>query len=138
MLVIDGTDMVFGRVASQIAKRLLGGEEIRLVNAEKLVILGNPKQISERYLVKRGLKYKGKPEHSPKWPKLPHLLIKRMMRGMLPKKSSRGRDALRRLMVYAGNPKKLEQNLKLEKASFDGISKHITIHDLCRKMGYSG
>ena len=57
---------------------------------------------------------------------------------MLPKKSPRGRDALRRLMVYAGNPKKLEQNLKLEKASFDGLSKHITIHDLCRKMGYSG
>lgn len=138
MLVVDGTNMVFGRAASQIAKRLLLGEEVHLVNAEKLVILGNPDQISERYLVKRGLKNKGNPERSPKWPRLPHFLVKRMIRGMLPRKSSRGKDALRRLMAYTGNPKKLEQNLKLEKASFDGISKHMTIHDLCRKMGYSG
>ena len=138
MLVVDGTNMVFGRAASQIAKRLLAGEEVALVNAEKLVVVGNPVQISERYIVKRGLKNKAKPEHSPKWPRLPHLLVKRMLRGMLPRKSSRGKDALRRLKVYTGNPKKLEQNLKLEKASFDGVSKHITINDLCRKMGYSG
>lgn len=138
MLVVDGTNMIFGRMASQVAKRLLAGEEVHIVNAEKLVIVGNPDQISERYLIKRGLKHKGNPERSPKWPRVPHMLVKRMIRGMLPKKNSRGKDALGRLRVYTGNPKKLEQNLKLEKASFDGISKHTTIHGLCRTMGYSG
>ncbi len=138
MLVVDGTNMIFGRMASQVAKRLLAGEEVHIVNAEKLVILGNHKQISERYLVKRGLKHKGNPERSPKWPRVPHMLVKRMIRGMLPKKNSRGRDALKRLRVYTGNPKKLEQNLKVEKAAFDGISKHTTIQGLCRSMGYVG
>ena len=138
MLVIDGTNMVFGRLASQLAKKLILGEEVHLINAEKLVIMGNPAQISGRYLVKRGLKNKGTPEHSPVWSRVPHLLVKRMIRGMLPRKTMRGKDALHRLRVYTGNPKSLQENLKLENATFDGISKHITIYALCKSIGYAG
>jgi ribosomal protein L13 len=66
------------------------------------------------------------------------MLVKRMMRGMLPRESSRGKAALGRLRVYTGNPKKLEQNFKVEKADFDGVSKHLTINELCRSIGYEG
>jgi large subunit ribosomal protein L13 len=138
MAIVDGTNLVFGRASSQIAKKLLLGEEVHLVNSERMVLVGNPKQISERYKTKRRLKHKGNPEKSPKWSKVPHLLIKRMIRGMLPHKSARGRDALKRLRVYTGNPKKMEQDLKLEKASYDGVSKHMTVHELCKSIGYSG
>lgn len=138
MQIIDATNMVFGRTASQIAKRLINGEEVHVINAEKFVLVGNPDQIIERYLVKRGLKNKADPEKSPKWPKVPHMLVKRMVRGMLPRESSRGKAALGRLRTYTGNPKNMEQNLKIEKAAFDGLSKHITIHDLCRRLGYTG
>lgn len=138
MIVIDGTNMVFGRMASQLAKKLLTGEEIHLINAEKLVLIGNSDQIAERYMQKRRLKHKGKPENSPKWSKVPHLLVKRMVRGMLPHRTLRGKQAMTRLRVYTGNPKNLEQNLKLEKAAFDGVSKHISVYDLCKKIGYSG
>ncbi|MBN1170441.1 50S ribosomal protein L13 [Candidatus Micrarchaeota archaeon] len=138
MPTFDATNIKFGRAASQIAKKLISGEEINIVNAEKFVIVGNPKQIIERYITKRGLKHKGCPEKSPKWSKVPHILVKRMVRGMLPIKSSRGRDALKRLKVYTGNPKNAAVDLRLEKAEFDGVSKHITIHELCRMMGYSG
>jgi len=138
MLVIDGTNMIFGRMASQIAKKLINGEEVHIINAEKLVIVGNPTQIFDRYRIKRTLQHKGTPENSPKWPKLPHLLVKRMIRGMLPKRTSRKKDALTKLRVYSGNPKNLEQNTTLEGVSFDGISKHINIYDLCIKIGYSG
>lgn len=138
MAIVDGTNLVFGRASSQIAKKLLLGEEVHLVNAEKMVLVGNPRQISDRYKVKRGLKHKGSPEKSPKWPKVPHLLVKRMIRGMLPHKSARGKGALKRLRVYTGNPKKMEQDLKLENASYDGVSKHMTVHELCKSIGYSG
>ena len=138
MQTFDATNVRFGRAASQLAKKLINGEEIHIINAEKLVLVGNPKQIVERYLTKRGLKHKGSPEKSPKWSKVPHILVKRMVRGMLPIKSSRGRDALKRLKVYTGNPNNANGDLRLEKAEFDGISKHITIHDLCKMMGYSG
>ncbi|MEW6721729.1 MAG: 50S ribosomal protein L13 [Candidatus Micrarchaeota archaeon] len=138
MHVVDGTDKIFGRLASQIAKRLMLGEEVHLINAEKLVIVGDPKVVSGRYLTKRGIRHKGTPERSPVWPKIPHMLVKRMIRGMLPRESARGRDALKRLRVYTGNPKKLDSTLKPEKAEFDGISKHITIQELCRSIGHSG
>ena len=138
MQTFDATDIIFGRAASQIAKKLINGEEINIVNSEKFIIVGNPKQIIQRYLTKRGLKNKSTPEYSPKWSKIPHILVKRMVRGMLPMKSQRGRDALKRLMVYTGNPINANVDLKVEKADFDGVSKHTTIHELCRMMGYSG
>ena len=138
MIVVDGTDMIMGRMASQISKKLIEGEEVHLVNAENIVLVGNPKQIVERYKQKRRLINKANPEHSPMWSKVPYLLVKRMIRGMLPRKKMKGRDALRKLRVYNGNPKNLEVNFKPEKASFDGISKHITVVELCKNLGYSG
>jgi large subunit ribosomal protein L13 len=138
LMIVDGTDMVFGRLASQIAKKLISGEEVHLINAERIVIVGNPAQISKRYLTKRGIRHKGTPERSPVWPKVPHMFVKRMIRGMLPKESSRGRAALKRLRVYTGNPKKLDGASKVENAQYDGISKHMTIREICRSIGNSG
>ena len=138
LMIVDGTNMIFGRLASQIAKKLLLGEEVHLINAEKIVIVGDPAQISQRYLTKRGLRHKGTPERSPVWPKVPHMLVKRMIRGMLPRETSRGKDALGRLRVYTGNPKNLSGPAKVEAAEYDGVSKHITIHQLCRSIGNSG
>ena len=138
MQIIDATNTRFGRAASQIAKKLIQGEEIHIINAENFVLVGDPKVIVERYITKRGLKNKANPEKSPKWSKVPHMLVKRMVRGMLPIKAARGRAALARLRVFTGNPNNASANLKLEKAEFDGVSKHITINDLCRMMGYSG
>jgi large subunit ribosomal protein L13 len=138
MQVIDGTNMIFGRLASRIAKKLITGEEIHLINAEKLVIMGNPREISQRYLTKRGLRHKGTPERSPVWPKIPHMLVKRMIRGMLPHENSRGKAALRRLRVYTGNPKKLEGSMRVDGAEYDGVSRHITINEICRSIGHSG
>ncbi|MGV8085632.1 MAG: 50S ribosomal protein L13 [Candidatus Bilamarchaeum sp.] len=138
MIVIDGTNMVFGRMASQIAKKVITGEEVHLINAEKIVIKGNPAQIGGRYLVKRGLRHKGTPERSPVWSKVPHMLVKRMIRGMLPMKSSRGKVALGKLMVYTGNPKNLNTTVSLENAAYDGVTRHITIQQLCKTIGYLG
>jgi large subunit ribosomal protein L13 len=137
-MIVDGNNMIFGRFASQVAKKLLSGEEVHVINAEKIVIVGNPKQISGRYLVKRGIKHKGTPERSPVWPRIPHMLVKRMIRGMLPRETSRGKAALKKLRVYTGNPKNLAASGKMENAEYDGVSKHITIQDLCRSIGYSG
>lgn len=137
MIIIDGADLIFGRVATQIAKKLLLGEEVHVVNSEKMVLSGNPDVIIQRYLTKRSLKNKATPEFSPRWSKVPHLLVKRMIRGMLPWKTSRGRGAYKRLRVYSGNPKELKAS-KIEGAKFNGISKHITVLQLCRRLGYSG
>ena len=138
MKTIDGKGLIFGRVASRIAKAVIEGEEVNLINAEEMVISGNPKEIVAKFHTRRLLQNKGTPEHSPRWSKVPHLLVKRMIRGMLPHKEARGRAAFRRLMVYSGNPKKLEAGERLEGAELKRGSRFIRVIDLCRMIGYSG
>ncbi len=135
-MIVDGTNLILGRAASQIAKKLLQGEQVHLVNAESMIIHGNPKQIIEKYTQRRRIQHKGTPEKSPSWPKLPNLLVRRIIRGMLPWKRSRGKDAYKKLIVYIGNPKKLDAK-KLDNAEFKSASKHIKILDLCRNLGYA-
>ncbi|MBI5159465.1 50S ribosomal protein L13 [Candidatus Micrarchaeota archaeon] len=138
MVVIDGKDLVLGRVASKVAKTLLNGEDVALVNAEKLVISGSPKATTEKYLTRRRLKDKANPEHSPHWPRRPDLLVRRIIRGMLPFKKARGREAFKKLRVYAGVPKELEA---AEKLSFVEMNKgklnveFTDVQKLCERLG---
>jgi len=138
MAVVDGKGMIFGRMASRIAKAVLEGQEVQLINAEQIVISGDPKVITGKFLLRRRAKHKGTPEHSPKWPKVPHMLVKRMIRGMLPWKAARGRAAYKRLMVYTGNPKGLSPGADFGAAVPKKGARYIRILDLCRMIGYSG
>ncbi|MEM4040017.1 MAG: 50S ribosomal protein L13, partial [Thermoplasmata archaeon] len=101
MKIIDATDHVLGRLSSTIAKMLLQGEEIIVINAEKSVVTGKKEFIFKNYLEKwqRGSVRKG-----PHYPRMPDRIFRRTVRGMLPFKSSHGREAYRRLKVYIGVP----------------------------------
>lgn len=137
MLIIDGTDYVFGRLATQIAKKALSGEEVHIINAEKLIIKGDKNAIAEKFKERRRQVNKANPEHAAKWPRVPHLLVKRMIRGMLPWKTKRGKEAYKRIIVYSGNPKGLTASAPIDAEKYDGIAKHITIADLCSRLGYA-
>jgi large subunit ribosomal protein L13 len=138
MVVIDGTDAVFGRLATQVAKALLNGEEIQLINCENMLISGDPKVLIQKFLARRRIQNKGTPEYSPKWPKVPHLLVKRMIRGMLPHKTARGREAIKRLMVYTGNPKNLKADDKFARSKLNKGIRSMKIVNLCKMIGYEG
>ncbi len=137
MLVIDGTDYIFGRLATQIAKKALNGDEIHIINAEKMVIKGDKKAIVRKFADRRRQVNKANPEHAAKWPRVPHMLVKRMIRGMLPWKTKRGKEAHKRIIAYTGNPKNLTASASIEAEKYDGIAKHITIEELCRDLGYT-
>lgn len=136
MVAIDGNNHVLGRLSSHIAKRLLNGEEIYLANCESIIIVGNPASILNNYRARRKLQNKGTPEYSPKWPKVPSLLVKRIIRGMVPWDRTRGKDAMRRLTVVVGNPKNMELS-KVDSAKFNTDSKFMTVGSLCKELGYS-
>ena len=138
MVIVDGKNLIFGRAASRIAKKVLQGEEVHLVNAELMVISGDPVATADKLRIRKRAKHKGTPEYSPKWPKVPHMLVKRMIRGMLPWRSARGRAAYKKLMVYTGNPKKLVPGERIESTELKKGAKFMTILDLCRRIGYSG
>jgi len=137
--VIDGTDAVIGRLGAQVAKALLAGEKIAVVNAEKMVISGDPVVTTEKYYRRRLQKEKANPEHSPHWPRRPDLMAKRILRGMLPYKMPRGRRAFGNLKVYIGVPPELSANVQKpgSKTRDELHSRFITIAELCGRLGYN-
>ncbi len=105
MAVINAENCIAGRLASCVAKRLLKGEEIVVVNAEKAIVSGNPKAV-ERFF---GEKIKrGDPYHGPFYPRRAEKILRRIIRGMLPFHKTKGREAYRRLKVYRSVPEELK------------------------------
>jgi large subunit ribosomal protein L13 len=82
---------------------------------------------------------RGKPEFGPYFPKRPDRILKRTVRGMLPYKRARGRDAMSRLKVYVGIPMELsnKEAVKIEEASMDRLSsnKYLRLGDVSKKLG---
>ena len=79
--VIDGEGLILGRLSSMVAKRLLNGEFIELVNAEKIVVSGAKKMIIEREKEFLGV---GGHEKGPVHYRQPHRIVRKTIRGMLP------------------------------------------------------
>lgn len=108
-IVIDASGQVMGRLASIVAKLLLLGWRVHVVNAEKMVLSGDPTMVVQAY--KRtvlGVRSHHSHKWRPKRPRSPQRLFKYAVKGMLPKGNNRGREALSRLRVYVGVPRELE------------------------------
>lgn len=107
-IIIDAEGHVAGRLATYIAKLLIEKPRLRVivVNIDKAVITGDRKMVIEWY--KRKISELGthyNPEKvGPKVPRRPDRVFKRIVRGMLPKKTKTGKDALKRLRVYMSMP----------------------------------
>ncbi|MCD6367908.1 MAG: 50S ribosomal protein L13 [Candidatus Aenigmarchaeota archaeon] len=130
MKIIDASDQILGRLCSKIAKELLNGEEITVINAERSIVTGNPKSILERFKEKRD---RGDPHHGPYYPRKPDKIFRRCVRDMLPYKKPRGREALKRLKVYTGNPKNLE-GIKIAKSKREIESKYLTLGEISERI----
>src|SRR5688572_31603398 len=105
VVVVDATGLVVGRMATFVAKRAILGDEVHIVNAEKAIIVGSSKKaIQEHYLGKREV---GTSRKGPFFPREPHLLVKRSVRGMINYQSSAGRAAYKRIKAHIGVPKEL-------------------------------
>jgi large subunit ribosomal protein L13 len=123
MVVVDATDQILGRMASIVAKRLLEGESIIVVNTEKAVISGDPKRVIEKYKRRFDLSRAVNPRKGPFYPRSPDRIVSRAVRGMLPWSKPRGKEAFRHLRVHRGVPESLsgEEMLSFEEASVDRI-----------------
>jgi large subunit ribosomal protein L13 len=103
MKIIDGTKTAMGRLASFAAKELLKGEEIVVVNCEKVIVSGSEKNIQKTFLEKRGRHGSG--QKGPIYDRTPSKIVKRTIRGMLPNyREGRGRVAFKKLRCYGKVP----------------------------------
>src|SRR3989475_565244 len=102
MPTIDATGHVVGRLASVLAKRLLNGEEIVVVNAEKAIVTGKRSVVFQEYRTRhqRGSTASRMRGIGPAYPRRPDLILRRTISRMMPYQQPRGRDALKRLRGY--------------------------------------
>ncbi|MFB6107076.1 MAG: 50S ribosomal protein L13 [Halobacteriaceae archaeon] len=116
-LVVDARDCILGRVASNVAQRALDGERVAVVNAEDAVITGREEATMETFRKRVDLGS----DRGPAYPKRPDGILKRSIRGMVPYKTTRGREAFSRVRVYVGNPYDGDGEV-LEGTSLDRLS----------------
>ncbi|MEM5829711.1 MAG: 50S ribosomal protein L13 [Candidatus Aenigmatarchaeota archaeon] len=105
MIIYDAENQILGRICSKIAKDLLNGEKVFVVNCEKAVVSGNPKHIQKRYLEKI---WRGDVKHGPFFPRTPDGIFRRTVRGMLPWHKAKGRKAYKNLKVFIGLPEEFK------------------------------
>ena len=132
-MIINAEDCIAGRLASIVAKELLKGKVIHIVNAEKAIISGDSKHNIKRFKEKVD---RGDPYHGPFYPRIPDQMLKRFVRGMLPKKP-RGRAALKNLKVFLAVPQELEGKdfSRPEEARNKLTGKYMELGELAVKVG---
>lgn len=103
--ILDASGLIMGRIGSTISKRLLQGEKVIIVNAEKAVISGRRvSHVAEARLFLEA----GHLGHGPYHPRRPDQIIRRVIRGMLPWRKPKGKQAYKRLRVFMGVPDELK------------------------------
>jgi len=134
MVIIDAENLILGRLASETAKLILKGAEVTIVNAEKAIVSGSKDNIMEEYRQKKNV---GDQRKGPYYPRMPDMIIKRTIRGMVPYKKPSGKEALKRLKVFIGVPRELEgQELStIPKASAAGKVKYMELGEVSRQLG---
>jgi large subunit ribosomal protein L13 len=136
MKIYDASNQVLGRIATGVAKDLLKGESVSVVNCEKAIITGRHGVTERHYLERR---WRGDPHHGPFFPRTPNGIVRRTIRGMLPFYKSKGQAAFKRLKVYIGIPDELmnKEYIRFEDADVNKLRcKFVTVKDLSVALGF--
>ncbi len=140
MIVVDATDHIAGRLASNVAKLLLQGNRVSMVNCERIMISGSRASIVGEYRKFLEIASILHPKHGPFHPRRPDTIMTRMVRGMLPRKKPSGITAHKRLRAYIGTPSPLKSHKKIqfEKAKVRGAhSRYTSMADLGTTVGWT-
>ena len=144
VLYVDATDQILGRMASEVAKRLLEGYRVYIFNAEKAVVSGDPLMVIRSYRIWYQIKVHVNPyKWGPHRPKSPITIVKKAVLGMLPRSKQRGREAARRLRVYIGVPEEFKAKEKeMVRFAFADASrlghKFIRVGEIALRLGWKG
>jgi large subunit ribosomal protein L13 len=120
-----------------IAKKLLTGEEVVVVNAEKAVLSGRKKS---KVLEAHVFLEVGKPVTGPFHYRRPDRILRRTVRGMLPFKQPKGKQAYKRLKVFLGQPDELkdQKTVTLKDAQAKKLTcSYFTLGEFAKEIGWN-
>ena len=139
-IVVDATGHIAGRLASNVAKLLLKGNRVSIVNCENIMISGNRSNIIKEYRDFLEISSILHPKHGPFHPRRPDTIITRMIRGMLPRDKPSGIAAHKKLRAYIGVPKEVKpfEKIQFEKAKITRSSaNYTTMGSLGKVIGWT-
>jgi large subunit ribosomal protein L13 len=137
--VINADGQILGRLASMVAKRLLCGEKIAIVNAERIAISGKGSTASREYKKTLRIRTLINPAKGPFHPRRPDGIVRRTIRGMLPWDRARGKEAFRHLAVFIGVPQEFKNSKfeSLPEARIERLSgRFVRLEEVSREMGW--
>lgn len=129
-VIFDGAGAVLGRLGTIVAKELLKGNEVIVINSESVIVSGKKDlivdNIKRKQRMGRGGSMKG-----PKYPKSVDRLLKRMIRGMLPWDRAKGREAYKRLKCFVSDGGLKEDELKtIKKLNWKKPYRYSTMREI--------
>ena len=139
--MVDAAGQIAGRLSSSVAKVLLNGSRVVIVNAEKTLVSGNRRSILGEMNQRLEIASITHPKHGPFHPREPSTILSRMIRGMVPRRQPKGRFALKRLRVYEGVPLQYSR-LKLKTFEEAKTTKargfYTPMGDIASEIGWKG
>ena len=131
-IIIDGENTTRGRLASYAAKQALAGNDVIIINSEKVILSGTGVWNITDYKELRALNTI-KPGKGPFFSKSPEKIMKRAIRGMIPDfRLGRGKVAWKKIRCYVGVPEELKSE-KAVKIKTELPKRYITIKELSEK-----
>jgi large subunit ribosomal protein L13 len=138
-IIVDATNHIAGRLCSYVAKELLRGSPVVVINAEKAMLSGDRYSTIRQWHEYLEIGSVVNPIHGPYHARRPDRIITRMIRGMVPKQKAKGVEAMKRLRVYMGVPKNYEgvkgkeyDDAKIRKP----VSYYTSVGDVARLIGW--
>jgi large subunit ribosomal protein L13 len=138
---VDASGQVLGRMGSKVAKLLLTGNSVVIINADKVLLSGNRAMVMRDFFDRLKIASVVHPKHGPFHPRTPAGMLTRMIRGMIPRTKSSGLAALKRLRVYTEAPE------EFAKASFTSFEEakatkpqayYVTLGEVAQRIGWKG
>jgi large subunit ribosomal protein L13 len=135
MITIDAKDLLVGRFATHVAKQALLGEKINIVNCEKAVISGSKEEVVAKFKNSRD---RGATK-GPFLHRTPAKFVKRIIRGMIPYKKGRGKEAFEKITCYNKVPEDLlnEKFITYEEANIEKLPnlRYVDVGHICKQLG---
>ncbi|HIH99431.1 MAG TPA: 50S ribosomal protein L13 [Nitrosopumilus sp.] len=140
-VVVDATNHIAGRLASNVAKLLLQGQRVTVVNCEKIMMSGKRETQIREYRefleINSVINYKHGPVHY----RRPDTLMAKMIRQMLPfDRKPSGKIAYAKLRTYIGAPNDTKpiEKIQFEKALIrKAASNYTPLAEICRVIGWT-
>lgn len=137
MKIYNGEGMVLGRLAGYVAKDALLGEDVVVVNCDKVIVSGKKTVVMAEK--KQRWERRGYPLKSQKLPRLSDRFVRRSIRGMLPWKISRGREAYKKVLCYIGVPVEFQGKPMVEVKAASAAKlptlNYVTVKEICQYLG---